>query len=59
MLGKAARILSRICDVILGLVTKRHMKREYNLHRSEKYDWDRLQPVFDSRAAVAAHPLEF
>ena len=37
MLGKEARILSRICDIILGLVTKRHMKSELNLHQSEKY----------------------
>ena len=37
MLVKAATILSRICDVILGLVTKRHMNREHNVRRSEKY----------------------
>ena len=42
MLGKAVRILSRICDVILGLVTKRHMKSEHNIHRSEKYFWRAL-----------------
>ena len=35
MLGKAARIRSRICDVILGLVTKRHLKREHNLHQAK------------------------
>ena len=37
MHGKAGRILSQICDVIHGVVTKRHMKSEHNLHRSEKY----------------------
>ena len=37
MLGKEARILFRICDLILGLVTKRHKKSKHNLHRSEKY----------------------
>ena len=28
MLGEASRIRSGICDVILGFVTKRHMKRD-------------------------------
>ena len=37
MLGKAARILSCLCLVIHGLVTKRHMKEEHNLHRGDKY----------------------
>ena len=35
--GKAAIILSRICDVILGVETNGHMKREHNLHQREKY----------------------
>ena len=39
MFGKAARIRSIICDVILCLVTKRHLDREHNLHKSEKYFW--------------------
>ena len=31
MLGKAARIQTRICDDIFGLVTKRNIKMEHNL----------------------------
>ena len=42
---KAARIRSRICDVILGLVTKCHMKREHNLLRSKKY-FHLFRPIF-------------
>ena len=37
MLGKVARILYQIRDVIIGFVTKRHVKSEHNLHGSEKY----------------------
>ena len=41
MLIKAATILSRICVVILGLVTKRHMKSKHNIHRNENISgWD-------------------
>ena len=41
---KAARIGSRICEVILGLATKRHMEREHIIFIEVKNisDWDLL-----------------